>query len=174
MTRHHPGPGKERFFGADEIIVSKTDLKGRITYANRLFITLADLDEARCIGAPHSIVRHGDMPRSVFQLLWDTIQDGQEIFAYVKNQSLNGDYYWVYAHVTPTLNSAGGIIGYHSTRRSPDRDVLQQKIMPLYEKLLRAEQAAANRKDGQRKGAALLCDILKAEGKSYDEFVLTL
>ncbi|MGE3334865.1 MAG: PAS domain-containing protein [Rhodospirillaceae bacterium] len=174
MTQQQHSGGKERFFGADDLIVSKTDLKGRITYANRLFMELADLDQAGCIGAPHNVVRHADMPRSVFHLLWDTIEKGQEIFAYVKNRSQNGDYYWVYAHVTPTFDSAGKIGGYHSTRRSPDRDVLQSKIFPLYEKLLIAERSAADRKNGQREGVALLTQILKAEGKSYDEYVLTL
>ena len=174
MTRQQHVGGKERFFGTDDLIVSKTDLKGRITYANRLFMDLADLDEKACIGAPHSVVRHADMPRSIFQLLWDTVGTGREIFAYVKNRSQNGDYYWVYAHVTPTFDSAGKISGYHSTRRSPDRDVLQGKIFSLYEKLLLAERGATDRKEGQRKGMALLADILKAEGKSYDEFILTL
>lgn len=174
MTRQHHNTGKERFFGADDLIVSKTDLKGRITYANRLFMNLAGLDEAGCMGAPHSVVRHADMPRSVFQLLWDTIEKGQEIFAYVKNRSQNGDYYWVYAHVTPTFEPGGKTTGYHSTRRSPDRDILTGKILPLYDKLLIAERGVADRKDGQRKGVALLTDILKAEGKSYDEYILTL
>lgn len=174
MTRQQHSGGKERFFGADDLIVSKTDLKGRITYANRLFMQIADLEEAVCIGAPHNVVRHADMPRSVFQLLWDTIEKGQEIFAYVKNRSKNGDFYWVFAHVTPTFGADGKVSGYHSTRRSPDRDILQSKIFPLYDKLLIAERGAGDRKEGQRKGVALLTDILKAEGKSYDEFVLTL
>ena len=94
----------ERTFKEDEIIVSKTDLKGIITYANRTFLEVAMYSEDEVLGQPHSLIRHPDMPRCVFKLLWDTIQGGEEIFAYVKNMAKNGDYYWVFAHVTPTFN----------------------------------------------------------------------
>ena len=113
--------GVERTFGQDEIIVSKTDLKGRITYANRVFLQVAGYTEREVLGAPHSLIRHPDMPRSVFQLLWDTIQGGREVFAYVVNLAKNGDHYWVLAHVTPTFDDAGKIVGYHSMRRLPAR-----------------------------------------------------
>lgn len=73
--------GTERTFENDEIIVSKTDSKGRITYANDVFLKLALYEESEVLGAPHSLVRHPDMPRAVFKLLWDTIQAGEEIFA---------------------------------------------------------------------------------------------
>lgn len=83
--------------GDDEIIVSKTDLKGRITYANRVFLTIAGYTEQEVLGEPHSIIRHPDLPRCIFKLLWDTIQGGTEIFAYVINRCKNGDHYLVYA-----------------------------------------------------------------------------
>lgn len=76
--------GKERFFNENELIVSKTDTGGRITYANDVFLRVAGLTENDALGAPHSLIRHPDMPRAVFKLLWDTIASGQEIFAYVK------------------------------------------------------------------------------------------
>jgi len=174
MCRDAHVTGKERFFGHDDIIVSKTDLKGRILYANPLFMKLADLDESQCLDEPHSLVRHPDMPRTIFHALWETVQKGSEIFAYVKNRALNGDHYWVYAHVTPSYDNAGKLVGYHSTRRNPTRDILQNKIMPLYAKLLQAERSTPDRKEGMQRGIAMLSDILKAEGKSYDEFVLTL
>lgn len=174
MSRIAHVTGKERFFGDNEIIVSKTDLKGRITYANGLFMKLADLSEQSCLEAPHNIVRHSDMPRTVFHLLWDTVKAEREIFAYVKNRAANGDHYWVYAHVTPSRNREGKVTGYHSTRRNPNRDILQGTIMPLYAKLLEQEKSTSDRKDGLQRGLALLNDILASKGKSYDEFVLTL
>lgn len=174
MSRDNHVTGKERYFSDDEIIVSKTDLKGRIVYANRLFMTLADLDESSCLDEPHSLVRHPDMPRTIFNLLWDTVQKGREIFAYVKNRSKNGDHYWVYAHVTPSFDNSGSVVGYHSTRRNPSRDTLQGKIMPLYAKLLQVERSVSDRKDGMQRGIAMMTDILKTEGKAYDEYVLTL
>jgi len=102
-----PLTGVERFFDADEVIVSKTDLKGRITYANRVFQRVAGYGEAELMGAPHSIVRHPAMPRCVFKLLWDTLEAKQEIFAYVINRARNGDHYWVFAHVTPSFDAGG-------------------------------------------------------------------
>jgi hypothetical protein len=174
MARDAHVTGKERYFGDDDIIVSKTDLRGRIVYANRLFMRLADLDEGDCLDEPHSLVRHPDMPRTVFHLLWETVQAGREIFAYVKNRSMNGDHYWVYAHVTPSFDSNNKVIGYHSTRRNPNRDTLQRKVMPLYAKILQVEHSVPDRKEGMQRGIAMFNDVLKAEGKAYDEFVLTL
>ena len=81
MTKDIQPTGTERTFENDEIIVSKTDSKGRITYANDVFLKLALYEESEVLGAPHSLVRHPDMPRAVFKLLWDTIQAGEEIFA---------------------------------------------------------------------------------------------
>ena len=112
----------ERTFKENEIIVSKTDLKGIITYANRTFLEVAMYSEEEVLGQPHSMIRHPDMPRCVFKFLWDTIASGKEIFAYVKNMAKNGDHYWVFAHVTPTFDSEGKIIGYHSNRRCPERN----------------------------------------------------
>ena len=84
---------QELLFGEDEFIVSKTDLKGKITYGNALFIKMSGYDEPELIGQPHNILRHEDMPAIVFKLLWNRIQAGKEIFAYVKNKTKKGDYY---------------------------------------------------------------------------------
>ena len=123
--------GHERFFDPTEPIVSKTDTKGRITYANAVFRHIADYSEEELLGAPHSILRHPDMPRCVFKLLWDTISTGNEIFAYVINRAKNGDHYWVFAHVTPSFDKTGKIISYHSSRRVPRRDAIDKKSFPF-------------------------------------------
>ncbi|MBV5345526.1 MAG: PAS domain-containing protein, partial [Rhodoferax sp.] len=85
---------------------------------------ISGYEEFEIIGAPHSILRHPDMPRCVFKLLWDSIKNNEEIFAYVLNKSKNGDHYWVHAHVTPTVNRKNEIIGYHSNRRAPSRGAI--------------------------------------------------
>jgi len=85
---------QEKVLGEDDFIVSKTDLKGLITYGNRTFIQMSGYSEAELLGAPHNILRHPDMPRVVFKLLWDTIQAQQEICAYVKNLAKDGSFYW--------------------------------------------------------------------------------
>ena len=163
----------ERTFGDDEIIVSKTDPKGRILYANEVFCRVGLYEEHELVGQQHSIVRHPDMPRSVFHLLWQRIQSGREIFAYVKNMAKNGDYYWVFAHVTPSYGRDGQIDGYHSNRRRP-RAVAIRQIEQLYAKLLEEENRHADRKQGMHAGVALLEKILDDRGLSYDEFVLGL
>lgn len=142
--------GQEKFFGHDEIIVSKTDLQGRILYANPVFLHIAGYTEKEIIGAPHSILRHERMPRCIFQLLWETIAAKKEIFAYVINRTKHDDFYWVLAHVTPSIDADGNVLGYHSSRRVPDRKVLAEKIEPLYAALLAEEKRHANRKDGQK------------------------
>ena len=131
--------GVERTFDADEIIVTKTDLAGKMTYCNRTFLKLAGYEERECLGVQHNLIRHPEMPRSVFKLLWDTLQAGEEIFAYVNNRSKNGDHYWVFAHVTPSYGTEGQVIGYHSNRRVPNRAVIDEHIAPLYAKLLDIE-----------------------------------
>lgn len=166
--------GREVFFDPDDIIVSKTDLQGRITYANRTFLEVSGFAEAELIGQPHSIIRHPDMPRAVFRLLWDTLGDGGEFFAYLNNLAKNGDHYWVFAHVTPSFDSRRGITGYHSNRRVPDRSVLENTIIPLYDRLLTIERSRANRKEGMELSCLDLLDVAQSNGKSYDEFVLSL
>lgn len=165
--------GIERFFGHDEIIVSKTDPRGVITYANDVFVRVSAYSEAELIGAPHSIVRHPDMPRCAFKLLWDTISNGREVFAYVLNLARDGAHYWVLAHVTPTRDADGAVVGYHSNRRRPSRDAVA-KVEPLYRELLAVERRHTSRTAAAAAGAAALAETLRGLRVSYDEFVWTL
>lgn len=166
--------GKEVFFDSSEIIVSKTDLKGRITYANRTFRDICGYELPELIGQPHSIIRHDDMPRAVFQLLWERLGVGDEVFAYVKNKTKCGDYYWVFAHVTPTINLEGKVTGYHSSRRVPDHDLVANVIEPLYEKLLIEERSETNRKEGLVRSSKLLETVISSHGRSYNSFIFSL
>ncbi|WP_417395759.1 PAS domain-containing protein [Gimesia chilikensis] len=165
--------GQERTFADHEIIVSKTDLKGRITYANQTFIEISGYTEEELLGQPHNLIRHPDMPRCVFKLLWDTIQAGEEIFAYVVNLCKNGDHYWVLAHVTPTWNLSGQISGYHSSRRVPERKALE-KVIPLYRSLKRIEGASSDWRTGMQNATVELLSQLDAVGMEYDEYVFAL
>lgn len=162
--------GKEQFFGEEEIIVSKTDLRGRITYVNEVFLQISGFREDELLGQPHSMIRHPEMPRAVFKLLWDTISSGQEIFAYVKNMCKNGDHYWVYAHVTPTLGNSGEILGYHSSRRTPDRRAVETVEM-IYSKLLEEERKPHDSRKGLDASTSLLTAMLEQKGQSYSEFI---
>ena len=166
--------GKERFLALDDIIVSKTDLAGRITYANRTFLTIAGMSEKECVNRPHNLIRHPNMPRCIFRQLWDTIKAGNEIFAYMVNRAMNGDHYWVYAHVTPMRDRTGAISGFHSNRRAPDRAIVENHIVPLYTRLRQAEREPRNAKEGVEAGCRVLASVLREEGRDYDEFIMTL
>ncbi|WP_439405203.1 PAS domain-containing protein [Bradyrhizobium sp. DASA03076] len=173
MTRAIRPTGVESFLGEEELIVSKTDLKGRITYANDVFVRMAKYSYAELMGAPHSLIRHPEMPRAVFKLLWDTLQSRQEIFAYVVNLAKDGSHYWVFAHVTPTFDERGNIVGYHSNRRKPD-PVQIERIKPIYKTLCTEEARHANARDGMHASFDAMVGLLKQQGVGYDEFVLSL
>lgn len=164
---------RESKLGEEEIIVSKTDAKGHITYANDVFLRVASVTEKECIGKPHCLVRHPDMPRGVFKLLWDALLQKNEIFAYVKNMAKNGDYYWVFAHVTPTLDSSGNLVGFHSSRRKPLANQIE-KVTPIYAMLRDIEAKIQNPKEAACASVAALQDMLKQKGSSYDEFIFSV
>jgi len=168
-----PVEGRERVMGADDLIVSKTNLKGHITYANDVFLKIADLTLAETIGKPHSLIRSRAMPRSVFQLLWENIQAGTEVFAYIVNKSKFGDHYWVFAHVTPSFDAKGDIVGYHSNRRKPRPEAIEE-ISHLYRRLLAAEASVKNAKQGMQAGYTELQHTLQTLGMDYDRYVLSL
>ncbi|MFZ4619091.1 MAG: PAS domain-containing protein [Bacteroidota bacterium] len=156
----------------NEFIISKTDLQGKITYANRTFMEYSGFTEQELLNAPHSIIRHPDMPRGVFKLLWDTVQSGVEICAYVKNMSKSGAYYWVFANVTPVVDGNGAIVGYYSVRRKPKTEAIRA-IEPLYREMLQAEQRT-NSKEAPSVSVQLAVEKLKELSIEYDEFVLSL
>jgi len=152
----------------DDFIVSKTDLKGNITYCNEIFIKFAGLSEKELLGKPHNIIRHVDMPKVVFKLLWEHIKRGDEIFAYVKNRSFDNGYYWVYANVTASINAQGNTIGYYSVRRKPNDNALKI-IESLYKTLLDKERSG-----GVEASNRYLTDLLKQKELSYNEFIYSI
>jgi PAS domain S-box-containing protein len=163
---------RERIMREDDFIVSKTDPKGIITYCNPIFIEFSGYSEEELLGTQHNIIRHPDMPRAAFKLAWDTIQAGKEFFGYVKNMSKDGGFYWVFTHITPDFSPRGGIVGYTSVRRCPKRDAIE-KVAPVYRQMVAAEKAAGAR-DAIAAGTAVLVDLLKQTGMSYEQLVFSL
>ncbi|MDP2078847.1 MAG: PAS domain-containing protein [Sulfuricurvum sp.] len=100
-----------------DFLVSQTDSKGKILFANEDFCKIAGYSLEELIGQPHSIVRHSDMPRAAFKDLWDTVKSGKIWTGYVKNATRDGGYYWVYATVYPSIDCGGNESGYMSCRR---------------------------------------------------------
>jgi len=155
-----------------DFIVSRTDLKGRITYCNRIFMQMANYSEHELLGVQHNIIRHPDMPRAVFKMLWDNIQEGREVFAYVKNLASDGVFYWVFANVTADRDGQGNITGYYSVRRCPKRSAIEV-IEPIYREMLTIEQQH-HPKDQMEYSLAYLQDLLRQKGTDYEKFVLAI
>ena len=173
MARQHiQANQQERVMRDDDFIVSKADLKGRITYSNKVFGEYSGFTESEFMGKQHNIVRHPDMPRCVFKLLWQHIESGQEIFAYVKNLCKDGSFYWVLANVTPSLDDQGRVVGYYSVRRKPNPKAMSV-VVPLYKQLLQIEQNAGSR-EAIPASLTYLQNLLKEKGVSYERFILDL
>jgi PAS domain S-box-containing protein len=105
--RHIVPNDSERILPTDRYILSTTDLAGRITSVNDLFVEYSGYTEPELVGQQHNIVRHPDMPRAVFQLLWDAVAEGEQFMGYVKNLCKDGSFYWVFAHVSPITDAWG-------------------------------------------------------------------
>lgn len=169
-----PLTGREVHFADDELIVSKTDTGGRITYANRTFLRVAGYDEEEILGQPHNCIRHPQMPRIIFKTLWDHLVAGKEIFAYVLNRTKVGDHYWVFAHVTPSRDIGGTITGYHSSRRTADTRTVAETITPLYAALLAEEAKHDRARTAMEASGALLMRTLRERGQDYEQFIFSL
>jgi PAS domain S-box-containing protein len=163
---------REHKMADNDFIVSKTDIKGRITYANRIFMQMAQYPESDLLNVQHNIIRHPDMPRGVFRFLWDTIKQNQEFFGFVKNMCANGDYYWVFANVTPDYGSDGQVKGYYSVRRKPSENAIQA-VTPLYQEMLAIEKRSSA-KEGPDKSIAYLKQFLADNNTSYQDLVFNL
>ncbi|MGE5466846.1 MAG: methyl-accepting chemotaxis protein [Ignavibacteria bacterium] len=120
MKINEPVTQREKPFPPGKYLVSRTDLKGVITYANDAFIELSGFTRDELLGKSHNVVRHPDMPPAAFQDLWETIRDGRPWRGLVKNRSKDGDHYWVEAFVVPVREN-DRTIGYMSVRTEPSR-----------------------------------------------------
>lgn len=157
----------------DDFIVSKTNPKGRITYGNQIFIEFSGYKEKELLGQPHKMIRHPDMPKAVFRLLWDTLQQGNEFFGYVKNQCKNGQFYWTFAHVTPSYDTNNKLLGYYSVRRCPKRSSIET-MESLYRQMRDEEKKHSSSKQAMDASEKLLNQHIQHSGKSYSEFIFTL
>ncbi|WP_456465808.1 methyl-accepting chemotaxis protein [Persephonella sp.] len=170
MGRKHPEPtNKESLFKPDEIFFSSTDLKGIILSGNDVFQRISKYSMEELLGSPHNIIRHPDMPKIIFKLLWDYIQSGKSIVAYVKNLAKDGNYYWALATIIPIKDKEGNIAEYISIRIKPTTKFFE-KIPPIYEHLLHIEK-----EKGMEESYEALMEIIKKLGyKSYDDFMKDL
>lgn len=144
-------------------IISETDAKGKITYCNDYFIEISGYTKEELIGSPHNIVRHPDMPKVVFKLLWETIKGGKNINAIVKNLAKDGRYYWIFTEfeIRKDLNT-GKILGYQASRKTTSKHVIEI-IAELYAELLKIEQ-----NDSIEASEKYLTEFLKDKGDDIE------
>lgn len=147
-----------------DMIVSKADAEGNITYTNPIFMKISGYSQGELLDKPHAILRHPDMPKVIFKYLWENIKEGKEVYAFVKNLSKDGSYYWVLAQVRMAKNPDGSFRNYVSTRRQMTSKA-REIILPLYAKLLEIEKS-----DGVEASEKALMDFLAENGQSAETF----
>lgn len=155
---------KEIFFQEEDLIVSMTDAKGTIVYANDIFCKIAGYSRAELLGEAHNIVRHPSMPRVVFKLLWETVLGGKSITAFVKNKTKDGNYYWVKAYVAPIVEDAK-IVSITSYRR-PISEFIKKEISKVYGVLLEHERTHTLNETME-----FFLAFLKERNLSYEQFI---
>ncbi|NPA12267.1 MAG: PAS domain-containing protein [Epsilonproteobacteria bacterium] len=163
---------EEKVMSDEDFIVSKTDPKGFIIYCNRIFVEMAGWSRQELIGANHNIIRHPDMPKIAFKVLWDLINAKKEFFGFVKNLRKDGGYYWVFAYITPDLDLNGNIVSHTSFRKKPSKKGIET-MSEIYKKLVAAEKSG-----GISASYELLKEMLDATDEDvidkYQKLVFTL
>ena len=155
----------ESHFNIDELFFSTTDKKGIIDSFNQVFVRVSEYSKDELSHRPHNMIRHPDMPKSVFKLLWCEISNGNPLCAYVKNMSKSGKYYWVYAMAFPIAD------GYLSIRLKPSTALLAQ-VDALYKKMLATEKSKSDKNAGMEASTQLLVDSLNSLGfQNYKQFM---
>ena len=157
---------KEIIVDKKRMIISRTDLKGTIEYANKDFIDISGYMLDELIDKPHKIVRHPDMPGAIFKLMWRRIQLSQDIFAIVKNRAKNGNYYWVTTKFDVRKNPLDNrVSGYIAYRQGADKKLVTA-ITPLYDELLAIEKTS-----GIDASEKYLIGFLESQNKTYDTYI---
>ncbi len=147
-----------------DMIVSKGDAEGNITYTNPIFMKITGYTQGELLDQPHSILRHPDMPKVIFKYLWQNIKEGKEVYAYVKNLCKDGGYYWVLAQVRVAKNPDGSFRNYVSTRRMIT-PAAKEAISALYANLLKVEQD-----EGVEASEKALLAYLSENGQTLETF----
>jgi len=163
----HPTPTNHEIkLNPKRYIVSKTDAKGIIEYGNDYFVEISGYTEAELIGEPHSIVRHPDMPKVVFKMMWDRINRAQNIMAVVKNMAKDGSYYWVVTEFEPKVDPITNEIISHTAFRKAAPQKAIDTMGPIYQKLIEIEKDG-----GMEASEKYLRGFLEENRTTYDEFV---
>jgi PAS domain S-box-containing protein len=158
----------EKEMPEEEFLVLKTDLKGTMIYGNRSFIEFSGYEEKELIGQPHKMLRHPDMPRAIFRLMWETLEDNREFFGYLKYLRKDGSYFWSFANLTPSFDDNQKVNGSFSVQRKPHPKRVAF-FSDLYQKMVAVEKQYSTDKEMMDASTEVLNDALN--GRDYDEFI---
>jgi PAS domain S-box-containing protein len=154
---------KEIEFSEQELIVSMTDIEGKLIYVNDIFCEIAEYGRDELMGMPHNIVRHKDMPKVIFKLMWERLLSGKPTSAFVKNRTKNENYYWVQAYVAPIMKD--GEITHLTSYRRPLNSFAKKEIIKLYKQLKEYESTHT-----LQESYAYFLEYLKERKISYEQF----
>lgn len=160
---------KEVSWDKTQTIMSKTDLYGTIEYANEAFVDVCGYEDYELMAQPHNIIRHPDMPKVVFKVMWDNIKQGNKFHGIVKNLAKSGRYYWVITDFEYMRDENGNIKNYIARRKAVPQTVISNHIEPLYKRLLQIEQAS-----GIDASEKYLIGFLEEKGMNYVDLVTNL
>ena len=160
---------KEVVWDKSLTIMSKTDLFGTIEYANDTFVDVSGYEDYELMAQPHNVIRHPDMPKVIFKVLWENIKQGNQFHGIVKNLAKTGRYYWVITNFEYIRDNDGNIINYIARRKAVPQDVITNHIQPLYTKLLQIEKAS-----GELASEKYLIGFLEEAGVSYVDLITNL
>lgn len=165
----HPQPtNKEIKLNPYDMIVSKTDASGIITYGNRNFVKISGYEESELVGSPHNLLRHPDMPKAIFYLMWESIKEGKNIMAVVKNLAKSGAHYWVTTDFDIHTSKVNGERTYIAFRQAAPKHAVKE-IEPLYKTLIRIEK-----EQGMKESIAYLNGFLDEKGMDYHQYIESL
>ena len=160
---------KEVSWDKTQVIMSKTNAFGIIEYANEVFVDVSGYEDYELMGQPHNIIRHPDMPKVIFKVLWENLKNGKNFHAIVKNLSKSGRYYWVITDFEISCDENDVIVNYFARRQAVPQEVVALHIEPLYKKLLQIEAAS-----GVEFSEKYLIGFLEEKKKSYVEYIKEL
>ncbi|MCG2611952.1 PAS domain-containing protein [Flavobacterium sp. SM15] len=160
---------KEVSWDKTKTIMSKTDRFGTIEYANEVFIDVSGYEDYELMSQPHNIIRHPDMPKVIFKVLWDNLKKGNNYHAIVKNMAKSGRYYWVITDFDISKDEKGNIVNYFARRKAVPQEVITKHIEPLYKRLLQIEAASS-----MEASEKYLIGYLEEQNKTYVDFIMEI
>ena len=169
-TIERPTPiDREVEWDKSKVLISETDAAGTITNVNDVFCSVAHYSAEELIGQPHNLIRHPDMPKLIFKLLWDNLKVGNNFVGVIKNLAKTGEYYWVVTDFEMRRDETGKITHYIGRRKSVPELAITNYVAPFYDSLLKMERIG-----GVELSSRLFKNYLAKQGKDYIDFVIAI